>query len=197
MSPRATMDGKCDVPRRKVEDDLLGDDWAGIVMGHNMLGANHDIVACLDDFAVREADGVLLDDLFDDRLRKVGTFSSGRKSSRNGRGCPSQGPQWAKRHLLDRCFGTQQRRRWKQVEDDERAWKCRPKFQRNSTNMTRSPRGRLNSAKRPAPRRSNCERQLPFATAATAVTDQQARRHEAILCRRSARTSPCPFIETT
>lgn len=76
------MDGKCDVPRRKVEDDdLLGDDWAGIVMGHNMLGANHDIVACLDDLAIREADSVLLDDFFDDCLRKVRAFNGGRESS--------------------------------------------------------------------------------------------------------------------
>lgn len=37
-------------------------------MGHDVLRTYHDIVACLDEFAIRETHGVLLDDLFDDGL---------------------------------------------------------------------------------------------------------------------------------
>jgi len=37
-----------------------------------MFGANHDIVASLDDLAFWEADSILLDDLFDDSLGNAG-----------------------------------------------------------------------------------------------------------------------------
>lgn len=46
----------------------LGDDRPGVVVGHDVLGAYHDIVARLDDFAVRKADSVFLDNLFHDGL---------------------------------------------------------------------------------------------------------------------------------
>ena len=44
-----------------------------------MLWAYHNIVARFDGLAVRKVDGVLLDDLFDDRLRRA------RQAARDGR----------------------------------------------------------------------------------------------------------------
>jgi hypothetical protein len=44
---------------------------------HNVLGANHDIVPCLDFFSLWEAYGVLLDYLFNDGLRDTGGAGGG------------------------------------------------------------------------------------------------------------------------
>jgi hypothetical protein len=47
----------------------LGDDWPGIVMGHDMCWANHDIFSSLDNLAISKTDGVVLHNLFDESLR--------------------------------------------------------------------------------------------------------------------------------
>lgn len=51
------------------EQDALGYDGTSVVVGHNMLGAYHDIVPRFDCFAWRKSDRILLHDLFDDSLR--------------------------------------------------------------------------------------------------------------------------------
>lgn len=51
----------------------LGYDRACVVMGHDMLWANHDIVACFDNFAIGETNRVLLDNFFNDSLGNSGS----------------------------------------------------------------------------------------------------------------------------
>lgn len=48
--------------------DVLGNDRTCVIMCHDMLRTNHNIVSSFDDLAPRKTDGVFLDDLFDDRL---------------------------------------------------------------------------------------------------------------------------------
>jgi len=51
--------------------ELLGNDRPSVVVGHDMGWANHNIVACFYDFAIRKANGMVLNDLFDDGLRNA------------------------------------------------------------------------------------------------------------------------------
>lgn len=47
---------------------VLGDDWPSVIVRHDMLWANHDIVTRFDHFFIWKIDCVLLHDLFDDGL---------------------------------------------------------------------------------------------------------------------------------
>src|SRR5688572_23213728 len=53
-------------------------------MGHDMLRANHDIVSCLDDLALRQPDSILLDDLLDDSLGHAGSGCIGAPCEERG-----------------------------------------------------------------------------------------------------------------
>ena len=60
--------------RREQRISALRDDWAGVVVGHDVLRTNHEVVAGLDDLAQRQTDGIPLYDLLDDGLRYDGTL---------------------------------------------------------------------------------------------------------------------------
>lgn len=72
----------------KWNESTLGDDWPSIVMSHNVFRTNHNIVARLDDFAVRKTNSILLDDFFDDSLGYVRTVW-GYRSQISDRVCSS------------------------------------------------------------------------------------------------------------
>ena len=52
--------------------DVLRDDRAGVIMGHDMFGANHHIISSLDDLPSWKPNSILLHDLFDHSLGYLG-----------------------------------------------------------------------------------------------------------------------------
>jgi hypothetical protein len=63
---------------------ILGDDRSSIVVSHDMFWTNHYIVSRFYRFALRQADCIPLNDLFNNRLWRPAWVDSGRKVPRVG-----------------------------------------------------------------------------------------------------------------
>ena len=85
VSPTSTS------PVKSSEIHTLGDHWASVVVGHNMLRTNHHVVSSLDSFALWQVDGILLHDLLDDSLRDAGRACGCSE-------CPPSDPAWPAKH---------------------------------------------------------------------------------------------------